>query len=96
MTKSIKVPSAMKARYEEITKLTDQFSNEKLDNEYKDLARQIVAALSRKKPSPLNNGQAKVWACSAIHAVGMVNFLYDKSTKPYLSNSDLISWFDVG
>ncbi|MDZ8257440.1 DUF6398 domain-containing protein [Nostoc sp. ChiQUE01b] len=36
----------------------------------------------RKRPSPLATGQAKSWACGIVHALGMVNFLYDSSQTP--------------
>lgn len=90
------VPKNMQQKYESISALTDKFSSEKLNDEYKELARQMTAKLCRKRNSPLSSGTEKVWACAIIHALGMVNFLYDKSNEPYVSNSELIEWFGVG
>lgn len=96
MTKpAVKVPAAMKDKFDEIVALTDTFASEKLNAEYKGLIHQAVATLARKRPSPLVSGSAKVWACGTIHALGMVNFLFDKSQTPYVSNGDLIGWFEV-
>ncbi len=56
----------------------------------------MTAKLCRKKPSPLCSCTETVWACAIIHALGMVNFLYDKSRTTYVSNAELIEWFGVG
>ena len=91
-----KVPKEMQAKYLAIIDMTNRFSQEKLNEEYAALARKAVAALARKKLSPLNSSSTKVWACGVIHALGMINYLYDRSSKPYVSNAELINWFDVG
>ena len=94
--KSFSVPKDMHGYYTAIIELTDSFSAKYLDEEYAQLIREATAALCRKKPSPVQSGSIKTWACAIIHAIGMINFLYDKSTKPYISNQDLISYFSVG
>ena len=38
---------------------------------------------------------SKTWAAGIVHALGMVNFLFDKSNKPYLSSKDLANWFEL-
>jgi Domain of unknown function (DUF6398) len=86
-----KVPQQMQGKFDEITKLTDAFCTEYLDPEYHQLSRQLTAALCRKRPSPLTTGQPKTWACGIVHALGMVNFLYDSSLK----STDLYKAFGV-
>jgi len=93
---SNKVPINMQELYNEITAQTDQYCNQKLDNEYCELIRYVVAALARKRPSPLLKGRTNSWACAAIHAVGMANFLFDKSFKPYVAAAELASDFNLG
>lgn len=94
--KSESVPEAMRARFEEITSLTDDFSQQHLNDEYAQLCRQLTAALCRKRPSPLASGKAKTWACGIVHAVGMVNFLFDSSQQPHIKAMDLYQAFGVG
>lgn len=94
--RSLKVPKSMQQKYDDIVALTDKFSDEKLNDEYKELARALTAKLCRKKNSPITSATIRSWACGVIHALGMVNFLYDNSAQPYCSNADLISWFNVG
>jgi Domain of unknown function (DUF6398) len=90
-----KVPQQMQGKFEEITKLTDAVCANHLNAEYADLSRQLAAALCRKRPSPLATGQAKSWACGIIHAIGMVNFLYDPAQNPHIKSSELYKAFGV-
>jgi len=93
--KSENVPKAMQDKYREVVELTDSFSAEYLNDEYAQLIRYVVAALCRKRPSPLTKGKANSWACSATHAIGLVNFLFDKSQTPNMSATDLYKNFGV-
>jgi len=94
--KSENVPKIMQDKYLEIINLTDTFCNENLNEEYAQFIRYVIAALCRKRPSPLSKGKAKTWACGAVHAVGTVNFLFDKSQTIYISASELYAKFDIG
>ena len=38
--------------------------------------------VARKHPSPLVNGQTKLWAAGIFYTLGQVNFLFDKSNHP--------------
>ncbi|MEM9907138.1 MAG: DUF6398 domain-containing protein [Cyanobacteria bacterium P01_D01_bin.44] len=92
---SEKVPKPMQAKFDEITAITDDFCDQHLDAEYKDLSRKLAAALARKRPSPLASGRAKTWACGIVHALGMVNFLSDPSQMPHMKASELYKAFGV-
>ena len=91
-----KVPKQMQSKFEEITSLTNAFCLTYLNTEYAELSRQLTAALCRKRPSPLVKGQAKSWACGIVHALGMVNFLYDPSQTPHMKASEVYEHFGVG
>ena len=93
---SEKVPKQMQAKFSEITNLTDAFCLRYLNQEYAQMSRLLTAALCRKRPSPLVKGQAKSWACGIVHALGMVNFLYDSSQTPHMKASELYQAFGVG
>ena len=94
--KSLAVPDSMQTRYQEIVILTDALCNEKLNHEYAILCRELIAALARKRPSPLIGGQAKSWACGIVYTIGFVNFLFDKSQIPHMRADELCAWFGVG
>ena len=93
--KSAKIPTGWEDLYAALTGLTDRFCEEHLNQEYADLARYAIAALCRKRPSPLINGNPQTWACAVLYALGQINFLTDKSTKPYMAMSDLCDHFGI-
>ncbi len=98
MTKSTgdKVPKQMQPKFEEITALTDAFCSTYLNTEYAEMSRKLTAALCRQRPSPLVRGKAKTWACGIVHAIGLVNFLYDSSQTPHIKATELYKYFGVG
>ncbi len=93
--KSEDVPKAMQEKFDSIIALTDEFARQHLNSEYAQLIRQATAQLCRKRPSPLDKGQAKTWAGGITHAIGLVNFLYDKSQTPHISANELYQWFGI-
>jgi hypothetical protein len=95
-TKSESVPAAMKPRYDEIIALIEDFCARHLNNEYAQVCRQMAAALARKRPSPLQGGRANTWAAGIVHAVGAVNFLFDKSQTPHMRADELAAGFNIG
>ncbi|MBF8192482.1 hypothetical protein ITP53_43750 [Nonomuraea sp. K274] len=97
MTKpdELKIPNAMRQISEEIIALTQTVCAELLDEEYAGLARRVIAALARKRPSPLVSGTRRVWAAGVVYALGQTNFLFDPSTEPYRTADELSSAFGV-
>ncbi|HLW02969.1 MAG TPA: DUF6398 domain-containing protein [Ktedonobacterales bacterium] len=87
------VPKDLEARFEEITQLTDAFCHTYLDEAYAQLSRELTATLCRKRPSPLVRGKATTWACGIIHALGLVNFLFDASQTPHIAASQIWEHF---
>jgi len=83
----------LKERTERIKALATGFCAEKLDEEYFELAEKVVGKLSRKRPSPLLRGKEEIWAAGVIHAIGHINFLFDKSFEPYVSSDELNEYF---
>src|SRR5260221_11524349 len=92
---SEQVPKDMQARFDDITQLTDAFSKAHLNDEYAQFCRQLTATLCRKRPSPLLQGKVTTWACGIIHALGMVNFLFDSSQTPHLAASQIWKYFEL-
>ena len=89
------VPKDLQARFEEITQLTDAFCHTSLDEEYAQLSRELTATVCRKRPSPLVRGKASTWACGIIHALGLVNFLFDSSQTPHIAASQIWEHFEL-
>jgi len=80
---------------EEITSVTDDMCEEHLTEEYAEVVRSMTAALCRKRPSPLLQGNLNVWACAIVHTVGGVNFLFDHAQTPHFTATDLADLFEV-
>ncbi len=78
-----------------IIDLIDQFCRENLNEEYAVLCRKMAEKLARKRPSPLLSGNPNAWASGIVRTVGWVNFLHDKSQKPYMRLSDIDSCFGI-
>ncbi len=95
-TRSKSVPKSMQATYDAIVALTDAFCRDHLNDEYRELAQSMAAALCRKRPSPLTSGQPRTWACTIIYVLGQVNFLSDRSTQPYMTMAEVCAAFGVG
>jgi hypothetical protein len=89
------VPKDLQARFEEITQLTDAFCQAYLNNEYQQLCRELTATLCRKRPSPLARGKAPTWTCGIIHALGLVNFLFDSSQTHHIAASQIWEDFNL-
>ena len=66
-----------------------------MNDEYAALCRKLTAKLARKRPSPLASGKPNTWACGIIRTIGWVNFLEDKSQKPYLKMTAIDKAFGV-
>jgi hypothetical protein len=96
MSHSRSVPKGMQATYDAITALTDAFCREHLNDEYLELARDMAAALCRKRPSPVASGQPRTWACGIVYVLGQINFLSDKSFEPHMAMAEVCSGFGVG
>jgi hypothetical protein len=95
MEKSLRIPASMQEKFSSITARTDAFCQEYLNEEYQKLIQSAVAALCRKKPSPLLKGNEESWAAGVVHAIGTANFLFDKSQTPHCGSSDIYSFFGV-
>jgi hypothetical protein len=82
------ISSGLRHRVEEVLGHCDRVCAEVLDAEYTTLCRRSVAKLARKRPSPLAQGDTRIWAGGVLYAVGQVNFLFDPSTRPHVTGSD--------
>jgi hypothetical protein len=77
----------------QLTKMVRGFCGKYLDDEYSDLCVALVQKLSRKRNVPFVTGKMEIWAAAIVHAIGTINFLFDKNTKPYASPKDICDYF---
>jgi hypothetical protein len=91
----IKIPKEMESKFNDIISIIDNYCKECLNDEYQALSEKALAMLCRKRPSPIINGATNIWAAGIVYAIGQVNFLFDKSNKPYTTASELTAWFNI-
>ncbi|GAB6285989.1 MAG: hypothetical protein STSR0009_21900 [Methanoregula sp.] len=86
---SPRIPVAVQTRFEEIGEIIRTACKEGIDVEYYYLGLVLLEKLARKRQSPLLAGRAPVWAAGVLFALGRINLLFEKSSKPFISQDDL-------
>jgi hypothetical protein len=79
---------------DKIVELTDEFCLDYLNEDYRDLCEEMIAALLD-IDVPLEKGRPVSWAGGIVHAVGFVNFLQDPSQSPHMTSAQLAERFGV-
>ncbi len=69
------------------------FCTQKLDEEYFQLSQKLIKKLGRKRNVPFESGKIEIWAAGIIHALGLINFLFDKSFEPYVTVNEINDHF---
>ena len=93
MKKSPKDKALIESKKKWLEDALDAFSENHLDHDYFDLTCDVVDRMARKRQVPFLTGRLEIWAASIIHAIGRINFLYDKSFDPFQSNHFRFSRF---
>jgi len=77
----------------ELLKLTMEFNKRFLNDEYEEVIEKLINKMARKREVPFLSGRIEIWAAAVIHALGTINFLFDKTTQPYVSVTDIFEYF---
>jgi Domain of unknown function (DUF6398) len=85
----------IKIQQQKIWELVEGFCNKKLDKEYLRLSEKLLEKLRKQANVPFKTGQPEVWAAAIIHALGSINFLFDKSFEPYVSFDEINQYFNT-
>jgi len=93
--RSLKVPAALQPKVTSLLASIDGFCTSHLNGEYRQLIHAAVAALARKRPSPLLGGREPSWCAGLVHAIGSANFLFDKSQTPHCKPTQIYEHFGV-
>ncbi|OGU16667.1 MAG: hypothetical protein A2X61_10815 [Ignavibacteria bacterium GWB2_35_12] len=83
----------IRARQEQIIELIKGFCEQKLDDEYFELSTKLIQKLGRKRNVPFVTGKLEIWAAAVVHAIGTINFLFDKSFEPYATVEEINKYF---
>ncbi|MFA9392579.1 MAG: DUF6398 domain-containing protein [Prolixibacteraceae bacterium] len=83
----------IKKKETKLLELTHLFCVQNLDQDYAHLCKKLVLKLGRKRNVPFQSGKIEIWAAAIIHAIGSINFLFDKSFEPYVSVDQISEYF---
>ena len=80
---------------QELMRLTGEFCDKYLDDDYKQLCEKLIQKMKRKHTVPFLRGRANTWAAGIVYALGQINFLFDPGSEPYLERSKIPAHFGV-
>jgi hypothetical protein len=83
----------IKSKEKKLLELTGSFCAQKLDDDYNQLCERLILKLGRKRDVPFKSGKIEIWAAAVIHALGSINFLFDKSFAPYVTAEQICEYF---
>ncbi len=83
----------IKNKEKKLLELTGSFCAQKLDDDYYQLCEKLILKLGRKRDLPFKSGKIEIWAAAVIHAIGSINFLFDKSFEPYVTAEQISEYF---
>ncbi|MCF8297219.1 MAG: DUF6398 domain-containing protein [Saprospiraceae bacterium] len=83
----------IKNKEKKLLELTGVFCTQKLDDDYSQLCEKLILKLGRKRDVPFKSGKIEIWVAAIIHAIGSINFLFDKSFEPYITAEEISEYF---
>jgi hypothetical protein len=87
---------ALKAgRLEEISALIKDFCKARLTESYAEVCERLLASAYGKWRLPLEGGKARSWAAGVVHVAGMIHFLHDPASEPYMKLGDIAPHFGI-
>ena len=83
----------IKEREQVLLEMVGTFCAQMLDDDYFQLCEKLIKKMGRKREVPFQRGQLDVWAAAVVHAIGSINFLFDKSFEPYMTAEQICEYF---
>jgi hypothetical protein len=80
---------------QQLIQMTGLFCQQHADAEYAALCRKLIENMGRKRPAPFLTGRPQIWAAAIVHALGSINFLFDKSFLPYATPDTICEHFQT-
>lgn len=87
--------NVLAGKYNEIIEKIISFSNEYLNDEYKNICIEATKALFLNNEEHVKKGKSFSWAAGIVHAIGNLNNLFDAKNEPYIKALDLYKEFGV-
>ena len=87
--------NVLAGKYDEIVEKITSFSNEYLNDEYKNICIEATKTLFLNNEEQVKKGKSFSWGAGIVHAIGTVNDLFDTKNKLYIKALDLYKEFGV-
>lgn len=84
---------ATEERKNQIISHIKEFCDQKLNEEYLMLSIKMLDNIVWEEDVSFMKGKPQIWAAAIIHALGTVNFLFDKSFEPYVTTDEINEFF---
>ena len=82
-------------KYDEVVDKIKAFSDEHLNDAYKDVCLVAAETLFNTNEEAVKKGKSVSWAAGIVHAIGSLNDLFDSKEEPYIKATDLYKAFEV-
>ena len=82
-------------KYDEVVDKIKVFSDEHLNDAYKDVCLVAAETLFNGNEEAVKKGKSVSWAAGIVHAIGSFNDLFDSKEEPYIKATDLYKAFEV-
>ncbi len=92
---NVGIPTAHRARFDEVAALLTQFGQQHLDAELTGFTLELWRRLCRRKASDCLRGQPHVWAATVVHVIARMNFLFDRSQPVHLTFDTICGFFQT-
>ncbi len=79
----------------EIIQMISEFSDEYLNEEYKDLCVKLAKKLADTKDFSFNKDKPEIWACGIIYVICQLNFTFEGLYDPYVSRNMVCGYFSA-
>lgn len=87
--------NVLAGKYDEIVEKITSFSNEYLNDEYKNICIEATKTLFLNNEEQVKKGKSFSWGAGIVHAIGTLNDLFDAKNKLYIKALDLYKEFGV-
>lgn len=81
--------NVLASKYEDVVEKITSFSNEYLNDGYKNICIEATKILFLNNEEQVRKGKASSWAAGVLHAIGTINNLFDSKNTPYIKALDL-------
>lgn len=82
-------------KQEKLTEMVDEFCDEYLNDEYKEICENIIEDMANGKRVHFKKGKLEVWASAVIYAVCQINSLFDEANEVHITRKDILNYFNT-